>query len=287
MTEWCWLNGKVLPLNEAAVNVEDRGFQFADGVYEAVRLYDGKPFELGMHMDRLERSCSGIKLTMTISKQSLASEILNLVKHAGVRDGYVYLQMTRGVSPRNHCFPAKLNPTTLFYVRELPPLPKEEYEKAYTLLSVPDERWNRCWIKCIALIENVLAKNAALAAGADEAIFIHQGNVTEGSTSNIFMVSNGTLITPPLGPKILPGVTREVLLKCAKSAGVPVQERQISLDEAQRCDEVFITSSTRELVWASRWDQVFIGDGTCGPMTHRLHNAYRKCVQESLASSPT
>ena len=123
MPEWCWLNGQVLPLADAKVSVEDRGFQFADGVYEAVRLYDGKPFELGMHLERLARSCHGIRLPLSISRETLASEILKLVKHSGVRDGYVYLQMTRGASARNHCFPAQLKPTTLFYARELPPLP--------------------------------------------------------------------------------------------------------------------------------------------------------------------
>lgn len=280
MTEWCWLNGTVLPLADATVSVEDRGFQFADGVYEAVRLYDGKPFELPLHLDRLERSLAGIRLAMPLSKDSLALEILKLVKHAQVRDGYIYLQITRGRSTRNHLFPADATSTTFFYVRALPQLSEIGCGSPYTLMSIPDERWNKCWIKCVGLIENVLAKNAAADAGADEAIFIHEGNVTEGSSSNVFMVKNGTLITHPVGAKVLPGVTRDVLLRCAKTLKIPLEERALSLEDAKRAQEVFITSSTRELVWVSKWDGTKIAS-ECGTVTKRLHVEYRKCIADS------
>ncbi len=284
MTEWCWLNGKIMPLAEARVSVEDRGFQFADGVYEAMRIYNGKPFELAAHLDRLERSCGGIRLPLPITKGTLTTEIAKLIAHAGVASGSIYLQVTRGPAPRSHLFPQQIIPTTLFYIRPLPAMGQVGEGKPYTLLSVPDERWPRCWIKAIALLPNVLAKNAAAAAGADEAIFIDQGHVTEGSSSNLFMVSQGKLITHPQGPKILPGVTRDVLLDCARALGIPVEERAMKLDEAKRAQEVFVTSSTRELVWVCRWDDTQIcANGACGPITLRLHEEYRKRVALATA----
>lgn len=278
MSEWCWLNGQVMPLAQASVSVEDRGFQFADGVYESVRLYEGKPFELNAHMDRLQRSCAGIQLSLPIAKEALVSEILKLAAKSNVRDGLVYLQLTRGASARNHLFPNPVKPTLLFYVRELAPLPPIDQVKPHTLHSVPDERWDKCWIKSIALLPNVLARNAAAAAGADEAIFIDNGCATEGAASNLFMVAQGKLITHPLGPKVLPGVTRDVLLDCAKTLGIPVEEKPMKLDDAKRADDIFITSSTRELVWVSRWDGVAIGTGRAGPVTLRLHEEYRRRV---------
>jgi D-alanine transaminase len=229
-------------------------------------------------MDRLQRSCEGIRLPLPIPKPTLVSEILKLVQHCEIQQGWVYLQVTRGPAPRNHIYPAKAEPTTLFYVRALEPLPPAERTRPYSLLSVPDDRWNKCWIKAIALLPNVLAKNSAAEAGADEAIFIHNGNVTEGSASNLFMVQSGRLITHPIGEKVLPGVTRDVLLDCAKSLGIPVEERAMPLPDAKRSDEVFITSSTRELVWVNRWDGETIADGNCGKICCKLHEEYRRRV---------
>lgn len=278
MVEWCWLNGKTMPLTQAKVGVEDRGILFADGVYEAVRLYNGRPFELNRHLDRLERSCAGIALKPPIAKSRLISEMVKLVAKSKVKDGFIYLQVTRGEAPRSHLFPRKPSPTVFFFIRALPPVPGVGKGKPYTLMSRTDERWNKCWIKSIALLENTIARTAANNAGADEAIFIHNGIVTEGTTSNIFMVQRGKLVTHPLGPKVLPGVTRDVLIECAREMGIEVQERGMLLAEAKRSDEVFVTSSTRELVWASRWDEATIGDGTCGPVATALHEAYRKRV---------
>lgn len=278
MTEWCWLNGQTLPLADARVGVEDRGFQLADGVYEAIRVYQGKPFELLRHLNRLARSCEGIRLTLPISRDQLVSEMMKLVAHSQLLEGLIYLQVTRGEAPRNQLIPKNAKPTVLFYTRELPPVPGAGQGRGYTLLSTKDERWNKCWIKSLSLLENVLAKSAAADAGADEAIFIHEGKVMEGTTSNIFMVRKEKLITPPLGNRVLPGVTRDVLLECAKELGIAIEETALPLEEAQRCDEVFITSSTRELVWASKWDSTSIGNGSCGPVALRLHRAYRSRV---------
>jgi D-alanine transaminase len=286
MAEWCWLNGQIMPINEARVGVEDRGFLFADGVYEALRLYNGKPFGLEAHLDRLERSCGGIRLPMPLTKSTLINEITKLVAHSGVREGLVYLQATRGpAGARNHLFPATMTPTVFFFVRQLPPPVSPEDVKPYTLLSVPDERWQRCWIKSIALLPNVLAKNAAAAAGADEAVFIDNGNVTECASTNLFMVIGGHLVTHPLGPKILPGVTRDIVTDCARHLGIPLEERAVKLEDAKRAAEVFVTSSTRELVWVFRWDDTEIGNGAIGPLSLQLHTEYRQRVAAACEQS--
>ena len=236
MSDLVWLNGEILPISEARIGVEDRGFQFADGVYEVIRLYDGKPFTLKEHLDRLERSSGGIGLALPISKKELASEIQKLLAKSGVKEGMIYLQLTRGAAPRNHVHPAKVKPTLLFHTRVLPPAPKAGLVEGIKLISVPDERWKRCWIKSIALLANVLAKNAAIAAGAYEAAFIDDGCVTECSSSNVHMLSRGTLLTHPIGPKVLPGITRAVLLEIAQELGIPAIERPFTEAEAIMSD---------------------------------------------------
>jgi D-alanine transaminase len=283
MNEWCWLNGQVMPLSDAKVSVEDRGFLFADGVYEALRIYNGKPFALAAHLDRLERSLGGIEMSLPLSKQALHSEIVKLVKHSDLTDALLYLQMTRGAAPRNHVFPSDLKPTTFFYVRPLPPPGAIDASRPYALLSVPDERWGRCWIKSIALLASTLARNAAEKASADEAIFVDNHIVREGASTNLFAVMEGTLLTHPTGPRILAGVTRDLLLKIARDLDVPVVEREMTLDEAQHADEVFLTSSVREVMWVGKWDGLRIGEGACGPVTRRLHEEYRRHVAAACA----
>src|SRR5580658_2061658 len=215
MTEWLWLNGQTLPLAEARIGIEDRGFQFADGVYEVIRIYSGRPFALPQHLDRLRQSADGISLSMPMSAAELSRHITTFLPKCGVTEGMIYLQLTRGVSPRNHIFSPDARPTLLFYARPLPPCPAAGEGDGVKLLTVPDERWKRCWVKSIALLPNVLAKNAAVAAGADEAVFIDCGNVTECSASNLFAIIGKRLVTHPVGSKVLPGITRAVLLELA------------------------------------------------------------------------
>src|SRR5438067_6301689 len=273
MSDMIWLNGEVLPLAEARIGVEDRGFQCADGVYEVVRIYSGSPFTLSEHLDRLARSCEGIRLNSPLSKAELTSEILRFVEKSPVREGMIYLQITRGVAPRNHIF-ADSKPTVLFYVRPLPAVPAAGSGAGLKLISQNDERWQRCWIKSIALLPNVLAKNAAVAAGCDEAAFIDgAGCVTECSASNLFAVIHDKLVTHPVGTKVLPGITRKVRLEIAEEIGIEVDERAIRGDEAPRADELFITSTTREISWVACWNDIYIGQARCGPVTLKLHRA--------------
>lgn len=273
MAEWIWLNGEIVPMSEARIGVEDRGFQFGDGVYEVVRLYNGRPFTLTEHLDRLERSCAGIELRMPMEKAALGEQMSTLVARSGVREGMVYLQVTRGAAPRNHVFPA-VGPTLLFYARPLQPPQQPGEGEGIKLLAVADERWRRCWIKSIALLPNVLAKNQAVAGGFDEAAFVDNGIVSECASSNLFAVIGGKLVTHPVGSRVLPGITRLVLLQICDELGVTVDERPLREEEVMRADELFITSTTRELNWVARWNDRYIGQGRCGELTIRLHRAY-------------
>jgi len=279
MSEMIWFNGEVLPLAEARIGVEDRGFQFADGVYEVIRIYNGRTFTLSEHLDRLTRSCEGIRLAMPLKKQELMREIGKFIEKSPVREGMIYLQITRGPAPRNHIF-APSRPTVLFYARPLPVVAPAGSAEGLKLLSQQDERWQRCWIKSIALLPNVLAKNAAVSAGCDEAVFVEKGIVTECSASNFFAVAGGKVLTHPVGPKVLPGITRLVLMDLCKQLDVPFVERAISEAECLAADEVFITSTTREIGWVAKWNERVIGNGLCGAITRRLHAAYQKLVAE-------
>ena len=285
MTEWIWINGEIVPMGEARIGVEDRGFQFADGVYEVIRLYNGKPFTLDPHLQRLERSAHGIELAVPLERAALAAEIQKLVARSGVRDGMVYLQLTRGAAPRNHLFPQQGRPTLLFYARPLPPPQLPGEGEGVRLRAAPDDRWKRCWIKSIALLPNVLAKNTAVAAGADEAVFIDGGVVTECSASNLFAIIGGKLVTHPVGSRVLPGITRAALLDCATTIGIPVDERGLVEEEAIRASELFISSTTREVSWVARWNDRYIGQARCGPLTLALHRELCKRIRTETATA--
>ena len=282
-----WINGEISPFSQARIGVEDRGYQFADGVYEVVRLYDGRPFTLAEHLARLARSAAAIEIPMPLAPDALALEIRRLIDKCSIADGMVYLQLTRGCAPRNHVFPDHPRPTLLFYVRPLPPVPAPGTGAGAKLMAVADERWKRCWIKSIALLPNVLAKSQAVARGYDEAVFIDEGIVTECSASNFFAVQNGKLITHPVGPKVLPGVTRAVLLECATGLNIDVEERAVTEAEARSAAELFITSTTREISWVAFWNEQPVGQARCGPITRALHEALQERIQRETQIART
>jgi D-alanine transaminase len=279
MTQHVWLNGEIMPIADARLGVEDRGFQFADGVYEVVRLYDGRPFALDAHLRRLWNSAVDIQITPPLAPHLLAAEVDRLLATADVGDAQLYMQLTRGIAPRDHLFPEVVEPTLLFYLQPTKVAPRPGEGPGVQLLATADDRWKRCWIKSIALLPNVLAKNAAVAAGFDEAAFVDAGFVTEGSATNIFAVVGGKLVTHPVGTKVLPGVTRAYVLECAAELGIEVDERAIREEEAPRADELFVTSTTREVAWVSRWNDIYIGCGRCGRVTAELHRALRQRIR--------
>ena len=273
-----WINGQVVPRDEARIDIEDRGFQFADGVYEVIRIYNYKPFTLAEHLARLERSADGIKIAPPMKREELASQIRSFIAGRKVRDGYLYIQLTRGTCLRDHRYPKDCTPTLLFYIKPLGPAPIPGEGEGLKLLPLEDDRWKRCWIKCIALTANVLAKNEAISQGYDEPIFLTGEVVTEGATSNLFAVIGGKLVTHPVGSKVLPGITRSVIMQCAGQLGIEVQERPLRAEEVRRADEVFISSTTRELAWVARFGESYIGQGKCGPITIKLHRVFRDRV---------
>jgi D-alanine transaminase len=289
MIQRIWLNGQVIPMAEARIGVEDRGFQFADGVYEVVRIYDGRCFALREHLQRLQNSADAIQLAIGWPVDELSRQIARFVAADALRDGMVYAQVTRGCSPRNHVFP-DCAPTVLFYTRPLPPVPPPGSGKGEKLMTLPDERWKKCWIKSTALLPNVMAKNQAVRAGADEAAFVEEGDegqvVTECSTTNLFAVVRGTLITHPAGARVLPGITRAFVIDVAKKLKIPVEERPPLLTEVEAADEVFITGTTREIVWVSHWNDRRAWP-VCGPVALRLHHALRDAIAADVSGAGT
>jgi D-alanine transaminase len=287
MNQWIWINGKTMALAEGKIDVEDRGFQFADGVYEVIRLYDGRPFCLQEHLQRLASSARGIGLQVPLRRAQLSAEICRCIA-GDADDGIIYMQLTRGSAPRNHLYPAKgtVQPTLLFYRRALPaPRTPASAMPGVKLHGVEDFRWKRCWIKAIALLPNVMAKNAAVAAGADEAVFIDDGAVTECAASNFLAVVGQSVVAHPVGDKVLPGVTMHVLRQIAGELGIGWEDRPLPVDAARKADEIFITSTTREINWVSHWDGQSVGGGRCGPITQRLHEALlQKVAQEATAT---
>ena len=210
-----FINGRFLPWHEATVPIEDRGFQFGDGVYEVIRTYGGRPFELEAHLNRLDRSARELSLVRPYTREQWTAWIQQGIRDAGYAEAKVYLQITRGVAARDHAFPSNIAPTVVMTIRELMPFPVKTRESGVIAKTCEDLRWGRCDIKSVNLLANVLAREEAKRAGVFEAILVKDGLVTEGSVSNVMAVQSGTLVTAPEGPRILSGVTRTVVLDLA------------------------------------------------------------------------
>lgn len=287
MKEMLFLNGCFLPLEEGRIGVEDRGFQFADGIYEVIRYYQGRAFALDLHHQRLERSAEGLLLELPYSANELREIGQELVNRSSSEDAILYMQLTRGIAPRLHTFPENPHLTFLAYARTLPPLPPTIYEEGVSVITLPDDRWARCDLKTICLLPNILAKEKAHQANANEAILYDAatGTIHEGTSSNIFCVRDGVAITPPLTNKILPGVTRHLTIEVAAEQGVTCLEQPVAAAQLLSSDEVFLTSTTREILPVVEIDGKQIGSGRPGAITRRLHAGLRKRVEASCASS--
>lgn len=279
MSEIAFLNGKFLPLGEARVSIEDRGFQFADGIYEVVRVYRGKPFYLTAHLGRLQRSASEIMLSLPYSAAELEGICKELIERSGYAEAILYIQITRGSAPRRHPFPpADVPPTVVLYIREFSDYPAEWYQKGVDTISLPDERWKRCDIKSVSLLANVLAKERAIRAGVFEALLVNEkGFVSEGSAVNVYYVKNKILYTHPEGNAILSGITRSLILRLAKEAGINVVEKPQRLNKFLSATEVFLSSTTIELLPVRSIDGELINEGKVpGKYTTLIHNLYKQ-----------
>ena len=270
MPNVAFVNGAFVPLAEAKVSIEDRGFQFGDAIYEVIRTYKGRPFALEAHLARLERSATALDLTQPYSHAEWTHHILEGIRRAAYPEAKIYIQISRGVAPRDHAYPAEGTPTVVMTVREFHPLDRSVQVAGVEAITTEDIRWGRCDIKSVNLLANVFARQQAKRAQVFETILVKAGLVTEGAVSNVMVVLGGTVVTAPEGPRILSGVTRAVVLELARNEGLPIQERFISQAELYGADEIFLAGTTVEVLAVVRVDGKIIGDGRPGPITQRL-----------------
>ncbi len=271
-----YLNGQYLPLNEAKISVMDRGFLFGDGIYEVIPSYSGHLFHFEQHMERLDNSLSSIRLANPHDRAQWL-EILTPLLDANL-DQSIYLQITRGVADkRDHAFPQNIIPTVFAMSSTIAPF--SDVDSGAKALSVDDSRWELCNVKATTLLANILLRQQAVEKGCAEAILVKDGYVTEGAASNIFAVIDGILITPPKSHEILPGITRDVILEIAEENNIPYSEDIISLDALKTASEIWLTSSTREIIPIVQLDNEIIANGKPGPIwqtMNQLFQAYKK-----------
>lgn len=290
MRQVVYLNGRFLPMAAAVVPIEDRGYQFADGVYDVLKFHGRKPLRMSQHLERLAESCTGLRIAGIPTRRQWEEIIGELAERSGLaheptETTVLYIQVTRGVAPRIHYFPdPQPSPTVLAYFKAAPVYPPELREHGAALISHPDERWARCHIKSIALLPVVLAKQAAREAGALEALLVRDGIVTEGGASNAFCVRDGVVYTHPEGPRILSGVTRGIVLDAAKRLGIEVRQQPVTLEEFRTADEAFLSSTTMNVMPVTRLDGVPIGKGHVGPVTQALAQGVEQIIHEETGA---
>ena len=277
-----YLNGKMMPIDEARVPVLDRGFIFGDGVYELVPVYSRVPFRLDEHLARLERSLAAVKIRNPHSRAEWRDILLNLIAKQAFEDQGVYLQVTRGVAKRDHAFPKDAAPTVFAMSNPLVCPPEALVKSGAAAVSAVDDRWLHCDIKSISLIGNCLLRQVSAEAGAVETILFRGGKLTEASASNVFAVKNGVILSPPKTNLILPGITYDVVVELAQGAGMPLEFRDVSEAETRGADELWVTSSSKEVLAVVTLDGKPVGDGKPGPVFRRMHALYQEFKQKVM-----
>lgn len=270
-----YLNGKFLPMEQATIPVLDRGFIFGDGVYEVIPVYSRKPFRLSEHLSRLQHSLDGIRLQNPHTEEQWAGLIERIIELNEGDDQYLYLHITRGVAKRDHAFPRGVTPTVFIMSNPLLTPPAKLLVSGVSAITARDNRWGRCDIKAISLMPNILLRQLAVDAQAMETILLRDDLLTEGAASNIFIVKDGLLLTPPKDHRILPGITYDVVLELAETHGVPHAVRDISELELRTAEEIMLTSSTKEILPITQLDGQPIGNGTPGPVFQQLDRLYQ------------
>jgi D-alanine transaminase len=278
------VNGRQLPLAEVRISPLDRGFLFGDAVYEVIRVYQGRPWLMDGHMRRLARCLDAIRIA-GVDLDRLGRRVRETIAVGPFREATVYIQVTRGAAPRTHKFPADVTPLELLFVQEFHDPYTTYRQTGAPVITQPDSRWDRCDIKSTNLLGNVLAMQNAVEAGCAEALFyLPDGTMTEGTHTSFFGVLDGNLLTTPTSHDILPGITRGLILRLARRAGIPVQEHVLMRADLGRVTELFLTGTTSEVLPIIRVDATAIADGRPGPVTRRLQEAYAEAVREFLAS---
>ena len=276
MPRFAYVNGRYVPHAEASVHIEDRGYQFADGVYEVVPVLNGRMIDEEPHLDRLDHSLRELRIGRPMSRAVLKLILRELLRRNGLTDGLLYMQVTRGVAPRDHKFPKAARPALVVTTKRTKPTPAALVENGVRVITVPDIRWKRCDIKSVSLLPNVLAKQQAVETGAFEAWQIDErGLITEGSSTNAWIVTeDGVLVTRNANEAILNGITRQAVIRLTNAAGVAFEQRPFSLAEAKTAREAFLTSSSGHVLPITRIDDTVVGDGRPGEITRRLRAAY-------------
>lgn len=274
-----YLNGDFVPHSEARVSVDDRGFLFADGVYEVIHVYGGRTHRMQDHMDRMRRGLEALRIRYT-DMDRIVEVGERLVRENGVTgEGTIYVQVSRGAAPRKHAFPGKdCEPTVYVAAQKYAGHPEDYWLDGVEAITVPDNRWARCDIKSIALLPNVMANQAAHAEGAFEALYVKDGVVLEGSHSNLWAVRRDQLITYPASNYILPGITRAEVFELASDLGLDAVEDMLYLEDLYDVDELFLSGTTTEIMPVVRVDGREIVDGEPGPVTRALLDAFRARV---------
>jgi D-alanine transaminase len=282
MSRFAYVSGRYVRHALAAVHIEDRGYQFADGVYEVLLLQRGRVLDAELHLDRWDRSLRELRIAPPMGRAALLRVVGELVRRNRLRDGLIYMQATRGVAKREHAFPANATPTLVVTVRAVPPFPDKVDRWTTTAITRPDERWARCDIKSVSLLPNVLARQAAREAGAGEAILVApDGIVTEGAATNVWIVdADGVLRTHPLNHAILPGCTRAALLALLKQRGIAVDERAFDLAALRSAREVMLTGATTLVKPVLALDGEPVGEGRPGPVAQLLFSIFRQHIAE-------
>jgi len=282
----CWLNGAFLPLAEARISPLDRGFLFADAVYEVLPVYAGRPFLFVEHMARLERSLGEIRMRMPLARAEWATLLTELVARNGGGDMSIYVHVSRGAEEgRNHALDPALAPTMFLMAAPLAPLDPAVRAAGVPAVTLPDQRWGRCDIKSTALLANVLAKSVAADRGATEAILLAGGWLREGSSSSVLVVRAGTVSAPPYGPEILPGTTRDLAIRLCGRAGIPVRVAPVGESELRQADEILLGFATRGILAVTRLDGAAVGGGRPGPVATRLQELFA-AYRDELAGTP-
>lgn len=272
-----YINGKFTNLDELVLPIDERGHQFGDGVYEVIRVYNGTPFMLDEHLDRLINSSKAIKLPITQTVEDFKNLILEAVDKSQLTDCNVYMQITRGIVTRNHLFPTVPVSITMT-VRPAKLISQTIREKGETAIFHEDERWANCYIKSLNLLPNILAKQTAFEAGCYEAILVRDGYVTEASSSNVFIIKNGKVYTTPLSMHILPGITRMAVKQATKLLNIEFIDKKFTPEELLEADEVFVTSTTSEVLPIVKVDGKLIGTGKPGEVTKRIYQQFLELI---------
>ena len=276
MSETAYLNGQFLPLADARIPVLDRGFIFGDGVYEVIPVYSRRPFRLPEHLRRLQHSLDAIRLGNPMADAEWTRLIHELVARHSGEDQSVYLQVTRGVAKRDHAFPKEGKPTVFMMSSPLSTPPREQIEQGVPCITATDFRWLKCDVKSVSLLGNCLLRQLAADAGAVEVVLFRDDFLTEASASNVFVVRGGKLLAPPKNHLILPGITYDVVLELAAAKGIPIELRAIAEQEVRSADELWVTSSSKEVLAITALDGKPVGNGRPGPLFRTVHQAFQE-----------